>query len=93
MLTFNIAIECDLTLSAQSDKIAHTIDYMGVMEVVAQAAREGSWSLLEKLGQDLVTVLFQQFERAQIIEIELRKRVTPQAGYVSVGLRRERTGA
>lgn len=90
LLTFSLELGCDLARSSQSDQLTDTVDYMAVMQAINRFCSESEWKLIEKLAADVITELFAEFRLIQVIDIEIRKRVTADAQWVAVRMERAR---
>ncbi|KQN72802.1 MULTISPECIES: dihydroneopterin aldolase [unclassified Devosia] len=91
---FFIDLECgvDLTAPGESDAIGHTVSYADIYDVV-KATFEKRTKLIEALGQNVVSALFERFSDINWIIIRIRKPEAPIAmvrGEAAIELHRVR---
>jgi len=91
---FFIDLECgvDLTAPGESDSIGHTVSYADIYDVV-KATFEKRTKLIEALGQNVVSALFERFSDINWIIIRIRKPEAPIAmvrGEAAIELHRVR---
>ncbi|MBX7143054.1 MAG: dihydroneopterin aldolase [Oligoflexia bacterium] len=84
ILSFDVVISVSDTSSEQSDKLTDTLDYVQVLKVMEQSAREGEWHLLEKLVGDQCRALLQAFPIADEVKVRAAKNRFPQVSRVVV---------
>ena len=78
-------------LACKTDKLADTIDYSAVVDVVKEAFATHSFHLLEPLAEMIIGLILDKFE-AQWARIELSKTgVVPGARNVGVRIERSRS--
>jgi 7,8-dihydroneopterin aldolase/epimerase/oxygenase len=75
----NLTLELSLAAAAQSDKIADTIDYWKVSEVVVAIGTKSTFRLLEALAGAIGSRIQELYPRAAV-EIELEKLAPPCPG-------------
>ena len=91
---FIIDLECgvDLTAPGESDAIGHTVSYADIYDLV-KATFEKLAKLIEALGQNVVSALFERFSDIDWIIIRIRKPEAPIAmvrGEAAIELHRVR---
>ena len=90
-LEVDCEITSDLRQAGQSGNLGDTICYMKVRELILALASEKEWALLEELGEQICTAIFERFPRSESIELEMRKFVVSDGEWV--GLRLTRSGS
>ena len=75
----NLALEMPLDAAAASDRIADTIDYWKVSEVVVALGTKSTYRLLEALAGAIATKIQELYPRAAV-SIELEKLAPPCPG-------------
>ena len=92
---FFVDLECgvDLTAPGETDAIGHTVSYADIYDVVKASFETKRTKLIEALGQNIVTALFQRFGDIHWIIIRIRKPEAPIAmvrGEAAIELHRVR---
>jgi dihydroneopterin aldolase len=92
---FRIDVTCgvDLTEAGNTDRFATAVSYAEVYETVRFAFEEKRLNLIEAVGQNIVTRLFETFPSIEWVRIRVRKPEAPIAmvtGEAAVELYRER---
>lgn len=92
---FFVDLECgvDLTAPGETDAIGHTVSYADIYDVVKASFETKRTKLIEALGQNIVTALFQRFGDINWIIIRIRKPEAPIAmvrGEAAIELHRVR---
>jgi len=92
---FFVDLECgvDLTAPGETDAIGHTVSYADIYDVVKATFEGRRTKLIEALGQNIVTSLFERFEDINWIVIRIRKPEAPIAmvrGEAAIELHRVR---
>lgn len=88
----SIEIGADLRPAGKSDQLERTIDYSSVFELCESLMEESAFDLIETFAEKLSERLFQQFEIARTVVIEVVKPDAPIAGkFDSVGIEIRRT--
>ncbi|HWV21069.1 MAG TPA: dihydroneopterin aldolase [Devosia sp.] len=92
---FFVDLECgvDLTAPGETDAIGHTVSYADIYDVVKAAFEGQRTKLIEALGQNIVTALFERFDDIDWIIIRIRKPEAPIAmvrGEAAIELHRVR---
>ncbi|MEM7144023.1 MAG: dihydroneopterin aldolase [Verrucomicrobiota bacterium] len=72
------------------DDVARTVDYDEVAQRVRAKCGAGEWALIESLAGELAGELLGGYELLERVEVEVRKFVIPDCGYVGVRVGRER---
>lgn len=72
------------------DKVANTVDYYGVSQRLAALAAEKPRHLIETLATDIAEFLLSTYPLS-CVDVEVEKRILPNADSVSVRIRRERS--
>ena len=92
---FIIDLECgvDLTAPGETDAIGHTVSYADIYDVVKSTFEGQRTKLIEALGHNIVTALFDRFGDVSWIIIRIRKPEAPIAmvrGEAAIELHRVR---
>lgn len=92
---FFVDLECgvDLTAPGETDAIGHTVSYADIYDVVKATFETKRTRLIEALGQNIVTALFERFDDINWIIIRIRKPEAPIAmvrGEAAIELHRVR---
>lgn len=92
---FFIDLECGVDLSApgETDTIGHTVSYADIYDVVKATFETKRTKLIEALGQNIITALFERFGDINWIIIRIRKPEAPIAmvrGEAAIELHRVR---
>jgi 7,8-dihydroneopterin aldolase/epimerase/oxygenase len=88
-LLLTVEMEFDFSTAAKTDSIADTIDYFAVSQRLLKFGDGKSWSLIEKLADDICEMILSEF-KPQSVSVEVKKYPIPQARHVSVILTRKR---
>ena len=88
-LLLTVDMELDFAASAATDDLAQTIDYDAVARRLQRFGEGRSWRLIEKLAQDIADLVLAEF-RADVVAVEVKKFVIPEARYVAVRLTKTR---
>lgn len=81
----NLVIDTDFTSAMHTDRIAGTINYADIYEVVKQEMQTPS-QLVEHVGGRICKALFQHFPSIQSLQLELLKENPPIAGCQCAGM-------
>ncbi|MBO9588163.1 dihydroneopterin aldolase [Devosia sp.] len=92
---FFIDLECGVDLSApgETDAIGHTVSYADIYDVVKATFETKRTKLIEALGQNIISALFERFGDINWIIIRIRKPEAPIAmvrGEAAIELHRVR---
>lgn len=92
---FFVDLECGVDLSApgETDAIGHTVSYADIYDVVKATFETKRTKLIEALGQNIITALFERFGDINWIIIRIRKPEAPIAmvrGEAAIELHRVR---
>lgn len=92
---FFVDLECgvDLTAPGETDAIGHTVSYADIYDVVKATFEGQRTKLIEALGHNIVTALFDRFDDVSWIIIRIRKPEAPIAmvrGEAAIELHRVR---
>ena len=92
---FFVDLECgvDLTAPGETDAIGHTVSYADIYDVVKATFEGQHTKLIEALGHNIVTALFDRFADINWIIIRIRKPEAPIAmvrGEAAIELHRRR---
>jgi phosphoglycolate phosphatase/dihydroneopterin aldolase len=88
-LTVNLTLEPEEGFSNLGDDIVRTVDYFAVSKAVQALARERPRRLVETLVCEIADMILARF-RVRSVEVELRKYILPDTGFVAVRIRRDR---
>lgn len=90
-VVFNIEIDYDFVSPARLDALDDAIDYDQVAAEVSDLVHRRTFSLLETMAEETVTLLFRRMEQIQTIRLEIRKpQAVPAAAYSFVRVERSR---
>jgi 7,8-dihydroneopterin aldolase/epimerase/oxygenase len=84
-LLVTVVMEFDFSSAATSDRVTKTIDYFEVVQHILKMGEGRSWKLIERLATEVADAVLTHF-RPQIVSVEVKKFVVPQARHVSVSL-------
>lgn len=73
----DVVLSCDLSASADSDNLEHTVDYAVVAQTVQEVMQSASVDLLETLLYRIGALLQERFAQVQHIEVSVRKMNPP----------------
>jgi FolB domain-containing protein len=88
-LLVTVEMSGDFSRAAQSDDIAHTINYYDVSQRITNLCSNESFKLIERLADEIVRVLLGEF-RAEQATVEVKKFILSNARHVSFRLTRMR---
>lgn len=90
-LRLNVALDCDLGPAAAEDRLAHTIDYGEVAQLLTDLAENGRYRLIETFAERAAAELFERFPALHEVELEVEKpQAIPAADCAFVRIRRMR---
>lgn len=84
-LLITVEMEHDFSEAAKTDDLKKTIDYFAVAQRLLKFGEGRSWKLIEKLANDIATVVIQEFH-ANAVTVEIKKFIIPEAQFVAVKL-------
>ncbi len=90
----DLELGLDLTQAAATDDLSAGVNYGKIYEVTKEAFEGRRMKLIEGVGQNIVTALFDAFPPVRWIKVRVRKPEAPIAmvrGYAAVELHRERS--
>ena len=90
-IRIDLELSCSLDRPGQTDRLADTVDYGAVYELIAEVVDQREYRLVEALGEAITTAILERFP-IEIVTITIRK-IAPLAGAVDhtgVRLRRAR---
>ena len=77
----------DFTRAAESDDVAHTVNYYDVAQLIKKTTRSHPRKLLETLISDLAETVLSHFPVEQV-RLEIKKMIIPESRYVAVEILR-----
>jgi FolB domain-containing protein len=86
-LLISVEIDHDFREAAARDDLRATIDYFAVCQRLLKFGDGRSWRLIETLASEIAAMLRDEFRTAGV-EVEVKKFIIPQAGYVAVRVKR-----
>ncbi len=87
----DLVVELAEPEAVETDDIEDTVDYRGLADTLLEIGRGPSCQLIEHLGDQMLTELFERFSRIRHAELTLRKFATGVPGAPeSVGITMER---
>ena len=81
----DVELEADLSVAKASDRLADTVDYGNVYEVVKEVLEGPSRNLLERLADEVATTLMERFN-VMAVRARVRKPRLPIRGGVMNGV-------
>lgn len=88
-LLLTIGLEFDFSAAARTDSVADTIDYFAVTQRLLKFGEGREWKLIEKLAADIADLILAEF-KPQVVTVEVKKFIIPQARCVAVTLTKRR---
>lgn len=89
-LLVDVSLFVDLSEAAQTDKVAHTINYAEVADCITLIAKESQCELIEALATKMIEAVLKQF-KVDKIRLKLSKPdILPNARNVAVEFSREK---
>lgn len=76
----DVAMEVDFVRAAKSDKLEHTVDYVGVYRLLHRLVTENRFYLIEKLAFLIAEGVFESFPQVEAVEVTVRKLNPPVGG-------------
>jgi dihydroneopterin aldolase len=73
----DVELDADVGAAERSDRLADTIDYSVVAELIVDIGTAEPHHLLESVARRMVDVLFARFDSVRAIRLELRKLAPP----------------
>jgi len=89
----DVTMYTDLTAASRSDKLADTINYNDVYQLIEDLVTRRKYYLIEALAGQIAQRLFSEFKQIEQISVSVRKPNAPIKGvldYVEVQIERER---
>ncbi|MFP4600934.1 MAG: dihydroneopterin aldolase [Persicimonas sp.] len=88
----DLSVELAEPAGARSDEIDGTVDYRGLAEVVLSVGVDESYRLIERMGDEILSRLFERFPSVDSAELTIRKYATGVPGSPeTVGIQLQRT--
>jgi dihydroneopterin aldolase len=75
----DVEMRLDLSRSARSDDLAHTVDYAAVFEMAREVVEGGSFRLLEALAGSIAEAVLERYP-VDDVEVRVRKPKAPLPG-------------
>lgn len=72
-IIINLECEFDFTKAMETDNIQDTINYKEILKVIQNYCNNHSPKLLEKLGGDLISEIYKNFNKLKKIKIQIIK--------------------
>ena len=76
----DLKLYADLSKACVSDDVNDTISYALVYDIVKEIVENEKFNLIEKLGNEIIDKLFNQFNSIEKIRIEVKKPKAPVNG-------------
>jgi len=89
-ITINLTVEPRSRFAELQDDISQTVNYADMARSVRELIENGRVALIETLASNIAEDVLEKFP-VRSVEIELRKYVLPDAQYVAVRIRRDRS--
>ena len=93
-INVDVELEVDLSAAGRSDDLAQTVNYAKVFAACREIVEQGSFHLLEAIGESIATRVLADFPPVQAISVRVRKPGVPIDGrleYAGVAIERRRT--
>ena len=92
---FQVDLEVDTSVAeaGATDKLAHTVDYRGLADIVHRHGTETSVKLIETLGDNILSEVFDRFDSVSAADLTIRKYATGVPGdpeWVGISMSRQR---
>ncbi len=89
----DLEVETDTGDAQQTDKLAKTVDYRGLAEIIVDVGRGESFRLIERLAEEMLARVFDRFDGVDHALITIRKFASGVPGSpAAVGVTLERHG-
>jgi FolB domain-containing protein len=88
-LLITVDMKVQARQAAQTDDVSRTVNYFEVSQDLLRFGEGRSWKLLERLSAELAEMILEKY-RPEIVWVEVRKFIIPEARYVSVSCERSR---
>lgn len=89
----DLSVEVGSSPGAQSDDVDDTVDYRGLAEIIVEVGEGDSLRLVERMGDEILTRVFERFPSVEQADLTIRKFATGVPGSpecVGIQLRRSR---
>jgi len=86
-LLITVEMSGDFSRAAQSDDIAHTINYYDVSQRITELCATRSFKLIERLADEIANILLTEFQATKVT-VEVKKFILSNARHVSFRLTR-----
>ena len=87
-LLISVEMQTDFSKAAESDDIAHTIDYFELSQRLLGFGKGREWKLIEKLADDIAKMILRDF-RPDAVSVLVKKFPIPAAEHVAVRVARD----
>ena len=87
-LLITVDMQGDFSCAAQTDDIAHTINYYDISQRITDLCAKESFKLIERLADEIANVVMKEFG-AQQTTVEVKKFILSNARHVSFKLTRK----
>jgi dihydroneopterin aldolase len=89
----DLEVETDLRAAGRSDRIAHTLHYKRIFEVVEDVAANQEHKLVEALGERIARAVLEKFDaRAVTVTVRKPKPIAGVLEHAGIRMRRVRDG-
>jgi len=77
----DVELEVDLAKAGRSDRLADTIDYRHVADLVLEVGTQRSFQLVEKLTGEIAREILDRFRTVDAVTVQVRKLVPVLSGH------------
>jgi|SRR5690554_553483 len=87
----DLSVDIGELLAERDDNLEHTLDYRGLAEVILAVGTRESYKLVERVADEILTRVFEQFAQVRSADLTIRKFATQVPGDPEcVGIRVQR---
>lgn len=88
----DLSVQVDEPRASHTDELDHTVDYRGLAEILVAVGTAESYRLIERMGDEMLTRVFETFPAVRSAELTIRKFATGVPGAPDcVGIQLQRT--
>lgn len=88
----DVEMETDLSKPGQTDNLDDTVSYSAVNQLITQIVQNTSYSLIEKLAEELCSAILKNYEKVEKVTLCVKKPQAPMKGtFQWVGAKIERS--
>lgn len=79
----DLEVHLDLSKAGQTDDVKHTLNYVGLYDVVKQTAQIERYDLLETIGEKIASRLLEKYPQIQTVRVKVIKPTPPIEGILA----------